>query len=169
MKMPASVSRWLLFNLHTLRGNSASPDFFPGGVNDAAYPARTPSEQQLAVDMIYRCLKCGLIDIDPEGWRQAYGVDDIEGFAERLAQVDQFGGRRLDEAAHNKRMDDMMSWLGPELYCTEAGEALVSRYFPRALDLEDERNVAGFNEEICELFEANGVPWTNEALIPLRF
>lgn len=159
--MPTSVAKWLLFNLHTLKSDAMSPDFFPGGINDDSYPSSSAADQKLAVNMIYRCLKSGLIDIDPPDWRELYGLYSIEEFAQELARVDQFGGHRMEEAGHDQHLDDMKIWLGPLLHCTDAGESLVNRYFPEELNLEDEPRVARFNEVICQIFEDHGVPWSS--------
>ncbi|WP_342316317.1 hypothetical protein [Lysobacter sp. FW306-1B-D06B] len=60
-------------------------------------------------------------------------------------------------------------WLEPQLFCTTVGEALVRKYFSETENPEEECEIASFSEEICSIFAANGVPWTNEKLIPLRF
>lgn len=168
--MHRPVARWLLFNLHSLAKHYAesSPDFFFGGIEDDRYAPGSLAEQQLVVDAIYRCLRSNIIDISPGNWMQLYGLGSFEEFCFELGSVNFFGGPRSGDVGHGRRMDKMVIWLGPQLHCTEIGQALVRRYFPEELDLKDEVRVSAFCGKICELFEADGIRWTSDPAIPLQ-
>jgi len=162
--MPSSVASWLLFHLHTMRTDPISAAHFAGGHMDG-YPDESNLKRQLAVDTIYRCLRCDLVEIDPAEWRQVYGLKDIEEFARQLAHVDPFRRVLPSDTGYEQHANEMMIWLAPELYNTRNGDALIDRHSPAGLDLDDEERIAAFNVEICEIFESNGVPWGSRPLV----
>ena len=159
--MPLGVVKELIFKLSVLISDDMPVAFF--GFDDAGLSGAPPysaNAQHVSVDMIYRCLKSGLIAIFPEDWLERAGIHSVEAFAADLARVDQNKKTTPDTPESRQHALDMAVWLDPLIYCTDAGAALVSRYFQNALDLEDEARVLGFNEEACKIFASHGVSWS---------
>jgi hypothetical protein len=130
-------------------------------------PGLPLTAQQLAVDMIYRCLKCKLITFVPEEWLQDQGIPSIEDFADELARVDRHRKLFANSAEQRRHNLDMGIWLEPQLACTNEGEVLVRKHFSLDGSLE-EGAVTNFNEEISALFCDCNVPWDKGVLIPAR-
>ena len=110
-----------------------------------------------------------LIVIVPQNWPQQAGLSSIEAFMQELARVDQNKKTSPDSPESRQHDLDIGIWHEAQLCCTTIGEALVNCCFPGALDLEDDFRVAQFNDEVCKVFMAHGVPWSMEPLIPLSF
>ena len=168
--IPGAIAKLLIFKLHTLVISEMPVCFFGfDGVLVPEYPSYSRAAQQLTVDMVYRCLKCKLIEISTEDWSQHSIFTGDEAFVRELARVDQNKKAFPDSSESRQHALDMGVWLEPQLCCSTAGEALVNRYFPGALDLEGDLRVAQFNDEVCKIFMAHDVPWSTEPLMPLSF
>lgn len=165
MLMPMEVARGLAFTLDILASDSMSPAF-GFDAEHPAYPPYSRASQQLSVDMIYRCLKCRLIEISSP----ILGMENppnIDSFVQELARVNQYGGPGLGEPGYQQYADDMGIWLGPLLSDTSCGRALIRKYIPEdgSVQALNEIALANFNTEVCAIFEANGVGWSDEPLV----
>jgi hypothetical protein len=163
--LPHEIAARLAYVLHTLTLSEMPVNFFGFGGTGEAYPAYSSASQQLSVDMIYRCLKCELVTFDSVDWLSDAGFSSYKDFCEELARVDQY--KKLDSADLNVSQYnlDMGIWLEPQLYCTSAGEALVSRHFSERGNLEAERALDEFNQDVSQIFSDCGVPWSDQVLI----
>lgn len=139
------------------------------GVDAHDYPMHSRAAQQLAIDMIYRCLKCDLITFVPGDWLQEQGFSSIESFVEELARVDQYKKFSSDSPGRKKHNLDMGIWLEPQICCTKKGEALIAEHFPSNIGLQKEDALANFNNEVSTIFLECGVPWDAGVLIPIKY
>ena len=134
--------------------------------------------QQCSIDTLYRCYKSNLIEfsfIPFEIYECEGGCDKL---IEDLARVSMY----TEDVAGKAEMRDLFdNWLLTQIVLTEVGENVYNEFFGN----DDKRfysNTDGgkellytdaemipFSEEICRIFEENGVPWSDEPLIPLKF
>ncbi|THD42331.1 MAG: hypothetical protein E7774_15745 [Bradyrhizobium sp.] len=149
MSQPNTVESWLQFNLQLLIDDNESPVGFMSGRVDGM-PDRTPQRWQLAVDMIYRCIVSGLIQIATPQYR-----DDRDAFFHVLRTFDPY----VDD-------DGILLWHGGQLSPTEALIAMVGKYFPTTGHYERTVNPA-FIQELKDIFAAHGVPWSDAPLLPI--
>lgn len=153
MKMPSNVAAWLQLKLYLLTLSGYSADSFtcakPGELNDDL-----KFRWQLAVDMIYRGVTCGLMDVWDGVNKTGMGLTHSLELVKALAQFDPNDSDSAEEC-----------WFGPEIDATDLCVALVEKY--------DIQSVASreicvpFIAEIEVLFERHGVSWSNAPLIEL--
>lgn len=149
MSQPNTVESWLQIDLQLLTRDDLSPAYFMSGLIDAI-PDRTPQRWQLAVDMIYRCITSGLIQVGTPRYR-----DDNDTFFHVLRTSDPYG-----------QGDGMALWHGGDLWPTEALIELIGRYFPQPGPLNRTVNPA-FIQELKEIFAAQNMPWSDAPLLPI--
>ena len=90
MKFPLDVAAWLQRNLVTMSIDDISAmGLSEANLNQTA--SGTADQWQFTVDMIYRCLVCGLISAGPtEKWLRSIHQPDVAGFARTLADINPF-------------------------------------------------------------------------------
>ena len=132
------------------------------------YPKYSTSSQQLSVDMIYRFVKCGLVEFFPGDWIEDAGFKSIDDYFEKLASVDKNKKSTSIEGEPRQHALDMGVWLEPQLISTDFGEALFKKCFPDK-DVSNNECLDKFREALEDLFKKNNVSWTNKPLIPLKF
>ncbi|WP_185824911.1 hypothetical protein [Xanthomonas sp. SI] len=148
---------------------SEMPVIFFGmsGTGLVEYPACSASSQQLSVDMIYRFIKCGVVEFFPDDWVEDAGFRSIDDYFEKLASVDK-NKKSTSLGELSKQHDlDMGVWLEPQLVSTELGESIFKRCFAEK-EVSDDESLDMFREELESLFKKNNVPWTSRPLIPLK-
>jgi len=112
MRMPVRVAEWLQDNLHVMATDDLSAISFASGESNDG------EQWQLAVDMIYRCLVSGLINVYAP---LEDGLDAIERFVRGLAEVDPFDRSEANWVA-------IGVWLGPLFHDTDRGMEISARY-----------------------------------------
>lgn len=121
----------------------------------AGYPRDGDKEEekqcwQEGMDLIYRMMKSKLLV------RTFYKENDESHFPQLFGELSKI----------NPYGDEPHIWLLEQLYTTGACKALVRKY---GIDrLLQEKITEEFIEEIEQLFEEAGVPWTKEPLIPIQ-
>jgi hypothetical protein len=90
MKFPLDVAAWLQRNLVTMSIDDISAmGLSEANLNQTA--SGTADQWQFTVDMIYRCLVCGLISAGPtEKWLRSIHQPDVAGFARTLADINPY-------------------------------------------------------------------------------
>ncbi|MDL5364130.1 hypothetical protein QSH18_00760 [Xanthomonas sp. NCPPB 2654] len=131
------------------------------------YPACSTSSQQLSVDMIYRFIKCGLVEFLPDDWVEDAGFKSIDDYFEKLASVDKNKKSTSVEGVSRQHALDMGVWLEPQLVSTDFGESIFKRCFAEK-EVSDDESLGRFREELESLFKKNNVPWANKPLVPLK-
>lgn len=149
--MPNNIAAWLQFKLYLLTLSGYSADLFTCGGkeeidDDPQY------RWQLAVDMIYRGVHCGLLNVW-DGPTQRSDGEKTMALVKELAQ--------FDPNAH----DLPMCWVGPEIEATKLCEDLINKYCVQ--DFENGKVCTPFIKEIEMIFERNGVSWSSVPLIRL--
>ena len=119
MKMPPNIAAWFQGNLYLLTLSGYSADLFicakPGELNDDP-----KFRWQLAVDMVYRGVKCGLMDV----WDGANKARGTMGYSLELVK----------ELAQFNPNSDHVCWVGPEIEASELCHALVKQFDVRTLN-----------------------------------
>ena len=151
MKIPLNIAAWLQENLYLLTLSGYSADLFmcamPGELNDDV-----KYRWQFAVDMIYRGIKSGLMDVW-DGANKARGnIDFSLDLVNQLAKFDP--------------NSDQVCWFGPEIEATELCGALVKKFDIQSCAHGDV--CRSFIEEIEALFDRHGVSWSAAPLIELE-
>ena len=156
MKIPPNVAAWLQFQLYLITLDEYSPEAFV--TSTYALHQDPKSRWQLAVDIIYRCGVCGLMNLcNREGW-QAEGISDVGVLAKFLAQLNP------EDWKNNLVLN---YWVAPEIVGTEFCKSLSDKY-----DLDSYSYTPGvvcesFIEEIEALFDHHGVSWSETPLIEI--
>lgn len=148
--MPEDVASSLQDGLFLTSREGYCPDLFVGGRPEV----RPDNAQELwgnSVQLIYRCLACGLLKLD-ERWAHAMGISDPESFAEALSQHDPFDPEDFNG-------DGAAYWLDPLLYATEKTKGLLLEYQITELGADVCRP---FISAIAEIFEKQGLAWGKE-------
>lgn len=154
--MPESIAKRLALNLHAMRLSE-----FPVSIFDFSTENESCSKerQQFAVDMLYRCWKCSLVEVFHDVVSESLRIQGVDEFVGRLSRVRMF--------------EDVLSeqgviWHAPQFETTPNGVALLDRCFSREVDVDDPARVLNFNVEVCDIFAENGVPWQKKVLFPLN-
>jgi hypothetical protein len=148
MDIPNDIAHWLQKNLRTLAEEDSSCAYFlSGNVNSA--PDYTTSRWQLAVDTIYRCVKSNLILI--------YNFVDCDDEAQFFVAI-----RTLSPF----KSEGGLLWNGTQLYGSDMLTIIVEKHFPPSQTYSSDINHA-FGEELDEIFQKNGVPWSETPLLPI--
>lgn len=152
MKMPSNVAAWFQFKLYLITVSGYSADSFtcakPGELdNDLKF------RWQLAVDMIYRGIQCGLMNVWDGRKRRPLGEQTLA-LVKELAQFDP----NSDSFA--------VCWVGPEIEATDLCEALVKKFDIQ--NFEPGQICVPFIEQIEALFDRNSVSWSDAPFIELE-
>jgi len=124
---------------------------------------------QYTVEILYRLIKCGLCKVigmqtvDPGIWpypseHSEEAQTRLRKFISDLAQINPF-----DRSHEN--FEHIGAWVWPVLYTTELCDRLLDKYNIAAVDSPFSES---FIEEVESIFEAHGVPWSEEPLFPVR-
>jgi hypothetical protein len=148
--MPTNtVECWLQQGLRLLTKDDLSLAFFESGNIDDV-PDRTPERWQLAVDMIYRGVVSGLLELTYPKYRA-----DHDAFFQAITILNPF-----DQSG-------VALWNGQQLYGTEKLAALVDKHFPKAADKCDGAVNTAFVKDLRDIFAAAGVPWSDGPALPI--
>jgi hypothetical protein len=148
MDIPDDIALWLQKNLRTLAEDDSSCAYFLSGIVDNL-PDYTVSRWQLAADMIYRCVKSKLILI--------YNFADCTDEASFFVAI-----RTLSPF----KSEGGLLWNGTLLYGSDMLTTIVEKHFPPSQPYSPDINCA-FGEELDEIFQRNGVPWSETPLLPI--
>ena len=156
MKMPSNVAAWLQCQLYLITIDRYSPESFTTSTYTLCQDPKC--RWQLAVDIIYRCGVCGLMDLWNRDLWQAEGISDVGVLAKVLAQL------------NPEDLEDSLVlnyWVAPEIIGTDLCQSLSEKY-----DLDSYSYTPGvicesYIEEIEALFDRNGLSWSDAPLIEL--
>jgi hypothetical protein len=148
MRIPEDKALWLQKTLLEYNGwQWGLVDFALGQI--ASLPADTEARWQFGVDMVYRTLTCDLIRAD------AYmECRDRTSFLSAIRTVSPF----IDSGG--------FLWNGTQVSGTERLSELAAAYFPSSGELNHTLNPA-FIEALEAIFAENGVPWSDDPLLPI--
>jgi hypothetical protein len=147
MVMPQDIALWLQRNLQTLAADDYGLVLFAHGII-APVPGYSAARWQLAVDTIYRTIKCDLVAV-----HKFVECDDEESFFEAIRKLSPYG------------RPGAVLWNGTLIYGTKKLDALVHSFFPS--DPDDESLNSAFIDAIAAIFAQNGVPWSDKPLLPI--
>jgi len=148
MTIPDDIAKWLQRHLSILCEDDLSIGHFSSGDIDSV-SINTPARWQLSVDMIYRTLKCDLIEVF-----KYLNCHDRQSFLDAI--------RRYGPDNHI----DIVLWNATLIYGTGKLEALVRSFFGTPSNGRDKLNPA-FIEALEQIFAENGVPWSDKPLLPI--
>jgi hypothetical protein len=146
--MHDDIALWLQNNLSLLCEEDLSLAYFSSGKIESV-PDGTPSRWQLSVDMLYRTLRCDLVAV-----YKYLGGRDQTSFFEAI--------RTHGPNDH----EDVVLWNGTLIYGTEKLETMIRSFFADLLQVLGDVNPA-FIEALEKIFAENGVPWSEEPLLPI--
>lgn len=159
MKINVQDAEWLQYWLvDYFPFDSPSPNFL-------AYEEETVEYWEFVVNMIYRLVVCGLLDVLPKSIlkkHSEYSFDGVLGFCEELAKQNPSDRDGLTNAP--------MPWIGPSLSMTEKAKGIVDKYFsdtPLIYDEELELNEK-FIQEIEKIFEEYDVSMSEGSIIKVK-
>jgi hypothetical protein len=159
IKMPSDIAAWFQDNLYLLTLSGYSADLFICSKPDEI-GGDEKFRWQFAVDMIYRGVKCGLMDVW-DGQNKSRGTITYSfNHIKNLAQFDPNSNLFSDPNPAST------CWVGEEIEASELCHALVKEY--------DIKNIPRgevclpFMAEIELLFEQHGVAWSLQPLIPVK-
>jgi len=159
MKMSLHDAECVQFDMYllTIDDTPNSSVMIYGGSGDGRRMDEDISEWIRAVNLIYRCLYCGLWTADPyeTSWLYEKGLNNYS-LCKKLSEFSPFN---LDSN------DTIDYWIGAHLFSTEFGQSFVEGF--------DIKNLEGdvyppFIEALEELFRKNGVPWEAGDLFDMR-
>jgi coproporphyrinogen III oxidase len=156
MQTQHAVDLWAQQRLVVLASEDMSLAYWSGGIIDDV-PGYSSQRWQLAVDMIYRCVVSGLLELTYPTYR-----DDHDAFFQAIrtrSPFDQSKGVQFDESGG-------VLWNWEQLFGTEKLVALVGKHFPKTDEYDPNLNPA-FVQELREIFSAAGVPWSDAPLLPV--
>lgn len=167
MKMPFRFAEGLQGRLaEYLPVDRPSPEHWAGSLCEIGeVPGRR--EWQLAVDLFYRLLVCDLVQLWPEGYLGKAGKYTFDGpldFCQALAQQNPYSFEETSQMP--------VPWIGPNIGMTDKLRELLKKHdmvltkenrWPHTWPLNE-----AFIEDIESIFEAHGVDWSDEPLIPIR-
>src|ERR1700677_5157384 len=141
MTIPNDIARWLQGNLRTLAEDDSSCAYFLSG-NVTSAPYHTISRWQLAVDMIYRCVKCKLTLI-----HNFVDCDDEASFFVAIQTLSPFVG------------EGGLLWNGTLLCGSDTITTIVEKHFLPSQSFNFDINHV-FIEELEQIFHQNSVAWS---------
>lgn len=158
MKMPPNVALWFQQKLYLLTLSGYNPDLFtcakPGELNDDRN-----FRWQFAVDMIYRGIQCGLIDVWDGAKKQRGTLESSLELVEKIAQFNP------DVDPNADPHPDSMCWFADEIEATDLCKALTKKFDIPNVDWDV--ICEPFIEEIEAMFDHHGVSWSDAPLIEL--
>lgn len=157
MQTHNTVDFWMQQHLLVLTSDDMSLAYLTGGTIDDV-PDYSPQRWQLAVDMIYRCVVSGLLELTYPKYR-----GDRDAFFQAVRTLSPFGqssGIPFDQSGG-------VLWNWEQLYGTDKLVALVDKYFPKTGGAYDDAVNPAFIQELHDVFAAAGVPWSDAPLLPI--
>ena len=158
MRMPVDVAEGLQYDLVFYFGVD---DYTPMGFGRVG-PGCTHDDWQWAVDWIYRLIKTDLLKLWPEGMLDGKGELTFDGpldFAQELA--------KQDPSSFEESTEKPVPWIGPHLCLTDKAKKIIEKH-GMSDPLQDYGLNTAFIEEIEEMFEVAGVPWSERPLVPIQ-
>jgi hypothetical protein len=149
MNIPYSVALKLQLHLRELlEDDSSCISFILGNID--GMPINTNVRWQYGVDMIYRCIKAGLVTVP------YFQIDceDLESFFHALQTLNPFDG------------SGGMMWSATFLRGTDKLEYLLNRHFS-GVPLYDAKLNTDFLKDLEEIFVLHNVPWSETPLLPI--
>lgn len=161
MKMPfddaEDIQHWLVCMFGV---DDYTPEFIAHSVPTGKEV--TSHQWQSAVDLIYRLVSAGLLELWPDGMlagKSDLTFDGPLGFAQELAKQNPFSFEEVNEKP--------VPWIGPHLCLTDKAKRLIAKHGMSDPCQDYPLNVA-FIEEMEGMFEAAGVPWSEGPMVPIR-
>jgi hypothetical protein len=147
MTIPTDTAQWLQEQMLGLHNEDWGLVYMLYG-NLASIPDDTPERWQLGVDLICRGLVCDLIKVKDYG-----ATSDRASFLHAIRTLNPWGdGAGFWHAT--------LVWGAPRL------DKLIEAHFPLPDQRDDELKPA-FIEALEQIFAENGVPWSDEPLLPV--
>ncbi len=160
MRIPDETALWLQDLLLGYSGEcSGMADFVLGKLNSV--PQHTQARWQLGVDMVYRTATCDLVHV--EGLA---GFPDLASFFHAIQTLGP------DDKSGATSTNGEFAYTGPDLWnasqiCgTKRLLELVDAHFPPVGEIRCILNPA-FIEALEQIFAENGVPWSEQPLLPI--
>ena len=124
-------------------------------------PQYTDFRWQLGVDMVYRTVTCGMVEV--EGLA---GFLTLPSFfhAIRTLSPDDKSGAMSSTGKYGYTGPDL--WNAAQICGTKRLSKLIDAYFPPLGERDDKLNPA-FIEVLEQIFADNGVPWLDKPLLPI--
>jgi hypothetical protein len=148
MRIPKGVALWLQETLLEYDGWQWGLVSFAHGKIGSS-PADSEAQWQFGADMIYRALTCDLINVDV--YMECH---DRESLLSAIRTVSPFIG------------SGGLLWNGTQVSGTKRLSKVVKEHFRSPDRREGELNPA-FIEALEQIFADNGVPWSEEPLLPI--
>jgi len=136
MQTQHAVDLWAQQRLVVLASEDMSLAYWSGGIIDDV-PGYSSQRWQLAVDMIYRCVVSGLLELTYPTYR-----DDHDAFFQAIrtrSPFDQSKGVQFDESGG-------VLWNWEQLFGTDKLVALVGKHFPKTDEYDPNLNPAFVQE-----------------------
>jgi hypothetical protein len=160
MRIPDETALWLQDLLLGYSGECwGMADFVLGKLDSV--PQQTKARWQLGVDMVYRTVTCDLVQV--EGLA---GFPDLASFfhAIQILSPDDKSGARSSNGEFVYTGPDL--WNASQICGTKRLFELVNAHFPPVGEIRRTLNPA-FIEALEAIFAENGVPWSDEPLLPI--
>jgi hypothetical protein len=148
MNIPNDIALWLQSNLRTLAEDDSSCAYFLSG-NVNTVPYHTRPRWQLAVGMIYRCVRSKLTLIS-----NFVDCDDEASFFVATRSLNPFTS------------EGGLLWNGTLLYGSETLTTIVEKHFSSSQAYSPDID-HDFIEELDRIFKQNGVDWSETPLLPI--
>lgn len=161
MNIPEPIAYWLSFRFEIMLEDRLSVVHFADGPIHG-YEYGMPSRRELVVDLLYRCIKSGLVVFSSPTYLYKAGFTSLEEYCSALV-------RKELESNGGEITAQMLLWLEPEVETTPIGDALYLEVFGASrLDAPSHglkpALVGEFSRRICQIFAENRMPWTGELI-----
>ena len=158
MRIPDETALWLQNLLLGYSGECwGMADFVLGKLDSV--PQQTEARWQLGVDMVYRTVKCDLVQVE-----DLAGFPDLRSFflAIQTLSPDDKSGARSSSGEFAYTGPDL--WNASQICGTKRLFELVHAHFPPVGETRRTLNPA-FIEALERIFAENGVPWSDKPLL----
>jgi hypothetical protein len=157
MAINHTVDSWTQEHLRVLAKDDMSLAYVAGGIVDDV-PDYSAQRWQLAVDMIYRCIVSGLLELTYPKYRV-----DHDGFFYAIRTLSPFD--RSDDVPFDESGGVLWNW--EQLRGTDTLVDLINKHFPDRGGAYDGTVNPAFIEELRSTFASAGVPWSDATLLPV--
>jgi hypothetical protein len=161
MKIPNDVALWLQRQLLGLDHEEWGLVYFVHGNLDSV-PQYTDARWQLGVDVVYRTVTCGMVEV--EGLA---GFPNLPSFFHAIQTLspDDKSGAVSSTGEFKYTGPDL--WNAAQICGTARLSKLVGAYFPPVGQIRRTLNPA-FIEAMEQIFAENGVQWSDRPLLPIK-
>lgn len=118
---------------------------------------------QGAVEILYRLLKCKLVEFWPSSPLKALECENVEEYAVFLSKNNPYYLTHKKEISEQKDSEIFKFWFGPLLVITDVMKDMLTRHQVVELEEQDQLSDSFFNE-LEEVFIKNNVPWSDKPL-----